>query len=99
MQDAVAAARILAGPLREGTVCVHDLARVQKRRELPTSVSQKSQMGEHALLRQALASTLDGNRLPTGLRLLRRVPFLRGVTAYVGGVGVRPEHAPDFARR
>lgn len=99
VQDAVAAARILAGPLREGTVCVHDLARVQKRRELPTSVSQKSQMGEHALLRQALAGTLDGNRLPAGLRLLRRVPFLRGVTAYVGGVGVRPEHAPDFARR
>ncbi|MEU1788296.1 FAD-dependent oxidoreductase [Streptomyces sparsogenes] len=99
VQDAVAAARILAGPLRRGTVGVRDLARVQRRRWLPMAVTQKSQRGEHEmLLRPALDGTLSGDRLPVPLRLLRRIPALRAVTAYVGGVGVRPEHAPPFAR-
>ncbi|MFJ6050322.1 FAD-dependent oxidoreductase [Streptomyces sp. NPDC092307] len=38
VQDAVAAARCLAGPLREGTVGLHDVRRVQRRR-LPTTVA------------------------------------------------------------
>ncbi|MEU7239398.1 FAD-dependent oxidoreductase [Streptomyces sparsogenes] len=98
VQDAVAAARILARPLRRGTVGVRDLARV-RRRWLPMAVTQKSQRGEHEmLLRPALDGTLSGDRLPVPLRLLRRIPALRAVTAYVGGVGVRPEHAPPFAR-
>ncbi|MFC5721699.1 FAD-dependent oxidoreductase [Streptomyces gamaensis] len=99
VQDAVAAARILAGPLREGTVCVHDLERVQKRRRLPTAVVQKSQLAEHeTLLRPALDGTLDFARLPAGLRLVQRVPFLPHLAGYLGGIGIRPEHAPDFAR-
>ncbi|MEU1662620.1 FAD-dependent oxidoreductase [Streptomyces sparsogenes] len=99
VQDAVAAARLLAGPLRRGTVGVRDLARVQRRRWLPMAVTQKSQRGEHEmLLRPALDGTLSGDRLPVPLRLLRRIPALRAVTAYVGGVGLRPEHAPPFAR-
>ncbi|WP_157553162.1 hypothetical protein [Nocardia uniformis] len=28
-----------------------------------------------------------------------RIPALAGLTAYVGGIGIRPEHAPEFARR
>ncbi|WAL69161.1 FAD-dependent oxidoreductase [Amycolatopsis cynarae] len=100
VQDAVAAARILARPLRNGTVTAADLARVQKRRWLPMVVTQRSQRGEHEmLLRPALEGTLRGDRLPVPLRLVRRMPFLRGVTAYLGGIGVRPEHAPGFARR
>jgi hypothetical protein len=45
---------------------------------------------------------LDGRRMGPPkplLTLLRRVPPLSGVTAYVIGVGVRPEHAPPFAVR
>ncbi|QEV21649.1 FAD-dependent oxidoreductase [Streptomyces alboniger] len=100
VQDAVAAARLLAEPLRRGRVDVRDLARVQKRRWLPMAVTQKQQLGEHEmLLRPALAGTLSGDRLPLPLRMLRRVPALRTVTGYLGGVGVRPEHAPAFARR
>ncbi|MET9293924.1 FAD-dependent oxidoreductase [Streptomyces sp. NPDC003077] len=100
VQDAVAAARLLAGPLRRGRVTTADLARVQKRRWLPMAVTQKSQIGEHEmLLRPALDDTLSGDRLPAPLRLLRRVPALRTVTGYIGGIGIRPEHAPDFARR
>ncbi|MGH4031392.1 FAD-dependent oxidoreductase [Actinomycetota bacterium Odt1-20B] len=100
VQDAVAAARILAGPLRGGTVRGRDLERVQRRRTLPTVMTQKSQLGEHALLlKPALEGTLRGDRLPLPLRLLRAVPALRTVAGYLGGVGVRPEHAPSFARR
>ncbi|WP_431041045.1 FAD-dependent oxidoreductase [Streptomyces sp. P1-3] len=100
VQDAVAAARLLAGPLRAGRIGPRDLARVQKRRRLPTAVTQKSQLGEHEmLLRPALEGTLRGDRLPVPLRLLRSVPALRTVTGYLGGIGVRPEHAPAFARR
>ncbi|MCF3121502.1 FAD-dependent oxidoreductase [Streptomyces arenae] len=100
VQDAVAAARLLAGPLRRGTVGVRDLVRVQKRRTLPTALTQRQQRGEHdMLLRPALDGTLRGDRLPLPLRLLRTVPALRTVTGYLGGVGVRPERAPEFARR
>ncbi|MGW7006218.1 FAD-dependent oxidoreductase [Streptomyces sp. NPDC054933] len=95
VQDAVATARILAEPLRRGTVGLGDLARVQKRRWLPMTMTQKSQRAEHEML---LGGTLDGDRLPVPMRLLQRVPALRTVTGYLGGVGVRPEHAPDFAR-
>ncbi|MFJ5679398.1 FAD-dependent oxidoreductase [Streptomyces sp. NPDC093097] len=98
LQDAVAAARILAGPLRLGTVGSDDLARVQRRREWPMAMVQKSQQSEHALIRSALDGTLHGDRLPVPMRLLRRVPALRTVTGYLGGIGFRPEPTPDFAR-
>ncbi|NBE54233.1 FAD-dependent oxidoreductase [Streptomyces boluensis] len=98
VQDAVATARLLAGPLLHGRVQEADLARVQKRRALPMAVTQKSQLAEHDLLiRPALDGTLD--RVPLPMRLTRRFPLLQGIGAYVGGMGVRPEHAPQFARR
>ncbi|WP_280183033.1 FAD-dependent oxidoreductase [Nocardia cyriacigeorgica] len=100
IQDAVAAARILAEPLLRGRVTPHDLARVQRRRSLPTVLAQRSQRCEHAmLLEPALAGTLDEHRLPAPIRALRASPALRAVSAYIGGIGIRPEHAPVFARR
>ncbi|MFF2924194.1 FAD-dependent monooxygenase [Streptomyces celluloflavus] len=99
LQDAVAAGRILAAPLRRGAAGTADLARVQKRRQLPVTVVQQSQRSEHPLIRSALDGTLDGGRLPVPIRLLRRVPPLRTVTGYLGGVGIRPERTPVFARR
>ncbi|MFB9568300.1 FAD-dependent oxidoreductase [Saccharopolyspora hordei] len=104
VQDAVAAARHLAEPLRRGRVPTSALAKVQRRRALPVAVAQRSQRGEHELLlRPALDGTLDEEALPLLLRLLlrllRRFPVLSGLTGYLGGVGVRPEHAPAFARR
>ncbi|MFJ3950095.1 FAD-dependent monooxygenase [Streptomyces sp. Je 1-4] len=55
-------------------------------------------MDRGTVIRSALAGTLDGNRLPVPMRLLRRVPPLRTVAGYLGGFGIRPEHAPAFAR-
>ncbi|WP_406504696.1 hypothetical protein [Streptomyces sp. NBC_00212] len=99
-QDAVAADRILAGPLHQRSVTARELGRVQRRRELPVAVVQKQQRGEHdLLLKPALDGTLRGDRLPLPLRLVRRFPVLRGVTAYLGGIGIRPERAPQFACR
>lgn len=100
VQDAVAAARILAGPLRAGRVDERELAKVQRRRAWPARVVQRTQCGEHEMLiRPALAGTLDEHRLPRGLRAVRAIPALRGVTAYLGGVGVRTESVPEFAVR
>lgn len=98
LQDAVAAARILAGPLRRGTVGVADLARVQRRRQLPMVLVQKAQEAEHGMIRAALDGTLDEKRLPVPMRLMRRVPALRTVAGTLGGFGVWPERAPAFAR-
>ncbi|GHG45799.1 FAD-dependent oxidoreductase [Streptomyces griseocarneus] len=99
VQDAVAAARLLAEPLRRGGVGVRGLARVQRRRRLPAAVIQRMQLGEHeTLLRPALEGRLDPERLPVPFRLLRRVPPLRTLAGYLGGVGIRPERAPAFAR-
>ncbi|MEV5299750.1 FAD-dependent oxidoreductase [Amycolatopsis methanolica] len=98
VQDAVAAARILAGPLSAGRVSTQDLAKVQKRREWPTRVAQRTQLGEHEiLLKPALEGTLT--RVPPPLRAVQRFPLLAVVAAYLGGIGVRPEHTPAFARR
>jgi hypothetical protein len=33
------------------------------------------------------------------LKVVERVPQLTAIPAYVVGVGLMPQHAPDFARR
>jgi 2-polyprenyl-6-methoxyphenol hydroxylase-like FAD-dependent oxidoreductase len=98
VQDAVAAARLLAAPLRDHRVTVKDLAAVQRRREFPTAVTQTFQRFLHAVMRRAIDSgkTPSPNKL---LRVVARLPQLSAIPAYVMGVGVRPEHAPQFARR
>jgi len=98
VQDAVAAATLLAEPLQRGTLTSRDLARVRNRRLVATVVVQTLQRMMH---RGLVTPILDGRR--TGpprpvLGLLRRVPRLSYLTAYLLGVGIRPEHAPAYAR-
>ena len=99
VQDAVAAAALLAEPLREGRLTVADLAGVQRRRWWPTVLVQRAQRGLHRLV---FAPALAG-RTPTALRVVAglagRVPAVTRVPAQLVGFGPRPEHAPDFARR
>ena len=98
VQDAVAAARLLARPLLQRRVTIHDLAAVARRRRYAVSVTQLLQRGMHA----AIGKVLGGGDLtlprPVGA-LLRRFPQLTVIPAYVIGIGVRPERAPAFARR
>jgi 2-polyprenyl-6-methoxyphenol hydroxylase-like FAD-dependent oxidoreductase len=99
VQDAVAAARLLAEPLRRHHVTSTDLARVRRRRLLPTALTQALQRLIHAGL---LAPILDGKEANppwAALALLKWAPWLSAIPAYLIGVGVRPERAPDFARR
>jgi 2-polyprenyl-6-methoxyphenol hydroxylase-like FAD-dependent oxidoreductase len=98
VQDAVAAARLLAAPLRDHRVTAKDLAAVQRRREFPTAVIQTLQRFLHAMMARAIDSgkTPAPNKL---MRVLARFPQLSAIPAYLMGVGVRPEHAPEFARR
>jgi 2-polyprenyl-6-methoxyphenol hydroxylase-like FAD-dependent oxidoreductase len=98
VQDAVAAARLLAAPLRDHRVTAKDLAAVQRRREFPTAVTQTFQRLLHVLMLRAI----DSGKTPApgkSLRFLARFPQLSAIPAYLMGVGVRPEHAPTFARR
>jgi 2-polyprenyl-6-methoxyphenol hydroxylase-like FAD-dependent oxidoreductase len=92
LQDAVAAANLLASPLREGDVTVEDLAKVQRRRELPTRLTQWLQV---EVQKRVIVPVLGGSAsagLPLPLRLLRRFAILRRVPARLIGIGVRPEH-------
>ncbi len=97
VQDAVATARLLAGPLRAHRVRPRDLAAVQRRRTLPTVATQGAQRVMHrGIFRQAGIDL----RPPPALRaVVERLPGLSVVPAYFVGIGLRPERAPDFARR
>jgi 2-polyprenyl-6-methoxyphenol hydroxylase-like FAD-dependent oxidoreductase len=91
IQDAVAAANGLARPLREGTVSTGDLARIQRRREFPTRITQRIQ----ATIRQQIAGSADAvgpTRLPWAMRLLEHTTIPRRMRTRFIGIGVRPEH-------
>ena len=97
IQDAVAAANILVEPLRAGTPELHDLARVRKRREFPTRMTQRLQV---LVQDRVLGPTLESRaplKPPLVFKLLRWFPALRRLPARVIGLGVRPEHVrtPD----
>jgi 2-polyprenyl-6-methoxyphenol hydroxylase-like FAD-dependent oxidoreductase len=96
VQDAVAAARLLTGPLRAGRISTADLRRVQRRRWYPTA---GTQLLQRIMQRVAIGRALRAEgpiRAPWPVRLLQRVPALQALPARVVGVGLRPEHvAPE----
>ena len=99
IQDAVATANILAGRLRSGEVDVEALRAVQRRRQLPTRLTQALQVFvQNRILSRVLANQRQLS-LPWQLRLVRRFPVLRRIPARVIGLGFRPEHVltPDLS--
>ena len=102
VQDAVAAANILAAPLAAGEDVDPLLQEVQDRRMLPTRVIQRGQKAIHDRILTPLVvrkAVLD--KVPLILRLFDRVPFLRRIPARLIGLGVRREHirSPDAGLR
>jgi 2-polyprenyl-6-methoxyphenol hydroxylase-like FAD-dependent oxidoreductase len=92
IQDAVAAANILANKMAAGEVRESDLEAVQRRREFPTRATQKLQIAvQNRVIRRVLGSS-GPLKLPFLLRLVRRFPVLRRIPARVIGIGFRPEH-------
>jgi len=92
IQDAVAAANILARPLATGTLTEADLAAVQTRRMWPTRLTQALQI---AIQRNVIGKALTTDkpfRAPWLLRTMLAAPGLRTIPTRLIGLGVRPEH-------
>jgi 2-polyprenyl-6-methoxyphenol hydroxylase-like FAD-dependent oxidoreductase len=92
VQDAIAAANILAAPLRDGKLTNDHLDQVQKRRAFPMKVIQGMQI---AVQQNIIDKVLSSDRpisAPWTVRLFNWFPVLRRIPARVVGIGVRPEH-------
>ena len=92
IQDAVAAANALSGPLKRGPVDESVLAAIEQRRTFPTKVTQGIQIAIQKRLIDPVLSSTRPLRAPGILRFLAGIPALRFIPAYIVGVGVRPEH-------
>ena len=98
IQDAVAAANILARALQEGTLADTHLAAVQQRRMFPTRFTQRLQILAQDRVLDRVLATDRPLTTPWPLQLLTRSAWLRRFPARVLGVGVRPEHVRTAAR-
>jgi len=91
IQDAIAAANILAEPLRTRAARDPELAAVQKRREFPTRATQRMQIAvQNNVIKRVLGSTRV--KAPWILKLVDRWPLLQRIPARLIGMGFRPEH-------
>ena len=93
IQDAVAAANILAAPLKAGRAATNELALVQRRRMFPARVTQRLQViMQNRIVRAVLFRSKGKLRPPFILRLFGKYPVLRRLPARLIGMGIRPEH-------
>jgi 2-polyprenyl-6-methoxyphenol hydroxylase-like FAD-dependent oxidoreductase len=101
VQDAVAAANRLAGPLRAGKVTDEDLQAVEERRTLPMRFTQWLQL---TIQRRIISRVLESHerpKPPAFFKLFNSFPVLRRIPARLVGIGIRPERvrtpqaAPD----
>jgi 2-polyprenyl-6-methoxyphenol hydroxylase-like FAD-dependent oxidoreductase len=99
VQDAVAAANRLAGPLRSGNVTDDDLQAIQDRRAPPVRFTQWLQL---TIQKRIISRVLTSQRRPKPplfFKLFGIFPALRRISARLIGVGIRPEHvrSPEAA--
>lgn len=93
IQDAVAAANLLAGKLMDNTCNDEDCDAVRRRRLWPVKVIQWAQVAVHnRVLRPALSGTRTAIPVPWPVKLLDRYAWLRRWPAQAIGIGFRPEH-------
>lgn len=91
VQDAVAAANILSGPLKAGRVSVRDLKAVQRRREWPTRVTQMIVSLIQWVFASRIVSQRGPVRPPAALRHLLRLPGLGELPLRWVAFGLRRE--------
>ena len=92
VQDAVAAANRLAGPLRAGKATDQDLQAIQERRTLPMRFTQGLQL---TIQRRIISPVLEAQKRPKPpafFKLFNGFPVLRRIPARLVGIGIRPEH-------
>ncbi len=93
VQDAVAAANILAPRLATASDADDLLSRVQARRLWPTRVIQSLQkLAQANVIGALLKPDAHLTRVPVALRLLQRFPLLRRIPGRLVGLGVWREH-------
>jgi 2-polyprenyl-6-methoxyphenol hydroxylase-like FAD-dependent oxidoreductase len=92
IQDAVAAANILAGPWKAGGIADKDLEAVQERRMFPAKATQAFQVFVHKRVLERVLGRDKPLSPPWPVRLLDRWALLRRIPARFLGLGVRPEH-------
>jgi 2-polyprenyl-6-methoxyphenol hydroxylase-like FAD-dependent oxidoreductase len=94
VQDAVAAANRLAGPLKNGTATIEDLRAIQERRSLPVRFTQWLQLTiQKRIISRVLAMDSQQRPKPPLLfKLFSVFPVLRRIPARLLAVGIRPEH-------
>jgi 2-polyprenyl-6-methoxyphenol hydroxylase-like FAD-dependent oxidoreductase len=98
IQDAVAAANLLARPLLEKRVTKAVVARVQERREFPARVTQRVQVAAHQGLQRVFENP-GPVQAPWRMKVATQLPGFQSVVGYLVGVGVRPEHVRGVAKR
>lgn len=103
VEDAVAAARHLVGPLRAGTVGLRDVRAVQRRRRPTAALTQALQRTAHA---RVISPVLAGNppfgnsrRARRMTELLTTSPWLSRVPAYFLAYGAVRERPPRASMR
>jgi 2-polyprenyl-6-methoxyphenol hydroxylase-like FAD-dependent oxidoreductase len=97
VQDAVATANRLAGPLKAGTMSDADLQAIETRRAFAARFTQRIQLAiQNQVVSRALAGTAQV-KVPFAVKLLAAFPVLRRIPARLLGLGIRPEHVrtPD----
>ncbi len=94
VQDAVAAANRLAGPLGRGAVTDADLQAIQDRRTLPVRFTQWLQLNIQKRIISRVLGMESGQRPkpPLFFKLFNILPALRRIPARLLGLGIRPEH-------
>jgi 2-polyprenyl-6-methoxyphenol hydroxylase-like FAD-dependent oxidoreductase len=89
IQDAIVAANVLAKPLKAGSVRVGHLATIQRKRELPTRISQMYQ----AMIQNQLLATAANDGQPPHPNLVQRLlnlPFVRDMPTRLLAFGLWP---------
>jgi 2-polyprenyl-6-methoxyphenol hydroxylase-like FAD-dependent oxidoreductase len=93
LQDAVAAANILADPLLTNTLTDWHLRHIQTHRATAVHRTQRIQVFAHKVLNRILTHPGPATP-PLALRILTRIPGFQHLTGRFIGLGLQPEHIP-----